>query len=106
MTDMGAQVPARQERAIADRSPAAVLQTAADLARGLLATEFLIALSRDNEDRYRTIPLGIALFGGQYTTPYGTIFAASAVAMLPIALIVLVFGRAVVSGLTTGAVTG
>ena len=69
-------------------------------------TEFIVALSLNNEDRYRTIPVGIALFGGQFTTPYGTIFAASAVAMLPIALLVLVFRRAVVSGLTSGAVKG
>jgi len=69
-------------------------------------TEFIIALTLNNEDRYRTIAVGIALFGGQYTTPYGTIFAASAVAMLPIALLVLVFRRAVVSGLTAGAVKG
>ena len=69
-------------------------------------TEFIISLTLDNEDRYRTIAVGIALFGGQYTTPYGTIFAASAVAMLPIAILVLVFRRAVVSGLTAGAVKG
>ncbi|MBR7834284.1 carbohydrate ABC transporter permease [Actinospica durhamensis] len=69
-------------------------------------TEFIIALTLNNEDRYRTIAVGIALFGGQFTTPYGTIFAASAVAMLPIALLVLVFRRAVVSGLTAGAVKG
>ncbi|QEV37222.1 carbohydrate ABC transporter permease [Streptomyces nodosus] len=69
-------------------------------------TEFLIALTLNSEDRYRTIPVGIALFGGQFTTPYGTIFAASTVAMLPIALLVLVFRRAVVSGLTAGAVKG
>ncbi|MEU6173736.1 carbohydrate ABC transporter permease [Streptantibioticus parmotrematis] len=69
-------------------------------------TEFLVALSLDSEDRYRTIPVGIALFGGQYTTPYGTIFAASAVAMFPIALLVLIFRKAVVSGLTSGAVKG
>ena len=69
-------------------------------------TEFIIALTLNNEDRYRTIAVGIALFGGQYTTPYGTIFAASAVAMLPIAILVLVFRRAVVSGLTAGAVKG
>jgi multiple sugar transport system permease protein len=69
-------------------------------------TEFIIALTLDNTDRYRTIAVGIALFGGQFTTPYGTIFAASAVAMLPIALLVLVFRRAVVSGLTSGAVKG
>jgi multiple sugar transport system permease protein len=69
-------------------------------------TEFIIALTLNNSDHYRTIAVGIALFGGQFTTPYGTIFAASAVAMLPIAILVLVFRRAVVSGLTAGAVKG
>jgi multiple sugar transport system permease protein len=69
-------------------------------------TEFIVALSLNNADRYRTIPVGIALFGGQFTTPYGTIFAASAIAILPIAILVLVFRRAVVSGLTAGAVKG
>jgi len=69
-------------------------------------TEFIVALSLNSQDRYRSILVGIALFGGQYTTPYGTIFAASTVAMLPIAILVLVFRRAVVSGLTAGAVKG
>jgi multiple sugar transport system permease protein len=69
-------------------------------------TEFLIALTLNNDDAHRTVPVGIALFGGQFTTPYGTIFAASTVAMLPIAILVLVFRKAVVSGLTAGAVKG
>jgi multiple sugar transport system permease protein len=69
-------------------------------------TEFLIALTLNNDDSHRTIAVGIALFGGQFITPYGTIYAAALVAMLPIALLVLVFRRAVVSGLTAGAVKG
>jgi multiple sugar transport system permease protein len=69
-------------------------------------TEFLLALTLDSDNQHRTIPVGMALFGGQYVTPYGTIFAAATVAILPIALIVLVFRRAVVSGLTAGAVKG
>ncbi|MGV9853446.1 carbohydrate ABC transporter permease [Streptomyces sp. NPDC003442] len=69
-------------------------------------TEFLMALTLDNDDQHRTIPVGMALFGGQFTTPYGTVFAAVTVAMLPIALIVLVFRRAIVSRLTAGAVKG
>jgi multiple sugar transport system permease protein len=69
-------------------------------------TEFLLALTLNSDDQHRTIPVGMALFGGQFITPYGTIFAAAAVAMLPIGLLVLVFRRAVVSGLTAGAVKG
>ena len=69
-------------------------------------TEFLMALSFNVVNDYRTIPVGIALFGGQFITPYGTLFAASVVAVVPIAVLVFVFRRSVVSGLTAGAVKG
>jgi multiple sugar transport system permease protein len=46
------------------------------------------------------------LFGSQFTVPYGTLFAASVVAAVPIAVLVFVFRRSVVSGLTAGAVKG
>src|SRR5581483_8338352 len=51
-------------------------------------TEFLMALSFNVSDSYRTIPVGIALFGSQFTVPYGTLFAASVVAVVPIAALV------------------
>ncbi|TGB08876.1 carbohydrate ABC transporter permease [Streptomyces sp. MZ04] len=69
-------------------------------------TEFLIAVTLNSADSFRTIPVGMALFGDQYDVPYGTIFAAASVSVLPVALLVLVFRRAVVSGLTSGAVKG
>ena len=69
-------------------------------------TEFLIAVTLDSADAFRTVPVGMALFGDQYDVPYGTIFAAATVSILPIALLVLVFRKAVVSGLTSGAVKG
>ena len=69
-------------------------------------TEFLMALSFNQQNNMRTIPVGIATFGSQFTVPYGTLFAASVVAVVPIAILVLVFRKAVVSGLTSGAVKG
>ncbi len=69
-------------------------------------TEFLMSLSFNANNNVRTIPVGIALFGGQFTVPYGDIFAASSVAAVPIAVIVLIFRKSVVSGLTSGAVKG
>ncbi len=69
-------------------------------------TEFLMALTFNSSNNFRTIPVGIALFGSQFTIPYGTIFAASVVAVVPIAILVLVFRKSVVSGLTSGAVKG
>jgi trehalose/maltose transport system permease protein len=69
-------------------------------------TEFLMALSFNVSNGYRTIPVGVALFGSQFTVPYGTIFAASVVAVVPIGILVFIFRRSVVSGLTAGAVKG
>ena len=69
-------------------------------------TELLMAISFDSNMAFRTIPVGIALFGSQFTVPYGTLFAASTVAILPVAILVVVFRRSVVSGLTQGAVKG
>jgi multiple sugar transport system permease protein len=69
-------------------------------------TEFIMALSFNVENQYRTIPVGVALFGSQFTVAYGTIFAASVVAVAPVAVLVFIFRRSVVSGLTAGAVKG
>jgi multiple sugar transport system permease protein len=69
-------------------------------------TEFLMALSFDPKNGFRTIPVGIADFGSQFTVPYGAMFAASCVAVIPIAVLVLVFRKSVISGLTSGAVKG
>ena len=69
-------------------------------------TEFFFALVFNSINAFRTIPVGIALFGGQYTIPYGTMFAGSTVAVLPIVIIVLIFQKWVVAGLTAGAVKG
>lgn len=69
-------------------------------------TEFFFALVFNNDTAFRTIPIGIALFSGQYTVPYGTIFAGSTVAVAPIVILVLLFQKWVVAGLTAGAVKG
>jgi trehalose/maltose transport system permease protein len=69
-------------------------------------TEFLMALTFNSSNSFRTIPVGIAEFGGNFQTPYGTIFAASVVAVVPIGLLVFIFRKFVISGLTSGAVKG
>ncbi|MGD0239053.1 MAG: carbohydrate ABC transporter permease [Streptosporangiaceae bacterium] len=69
-------------------------------------TEFLMALTFDSANNYRTIPVGIAEFGGNFQVPYGTIFAASVAAVVPIGLLVFIFRKFVISGLTSGAVKG
>ena len=69
-------------------------------------TEFLMALTFNIANTYKTIPVGIATFGSSQYIPYGTIFAASVVAVLPIGILVFIFRKFVISGLTSGAVKG
>lgn len=68
--------------------------------------EFLFALSFTlGPDRY-TVPVAIALFRGRYQVPWGEVLAGALVASLPIAILVLIFQRHIVSGLTAGASKG
>ena len=80
---------------------------------GLLAfigawNEFLFALTFIVEDDQRTVPVGISLIAGAtaFEIPWGSIMAASVIVTLPLLLLVLVFQRKIVSGLTAGAVKG
>jgi trehalose/maltose transport system permease protein len=68
--------------------------------------EFLFALSFAMGPERYTVPVAIALFRGQYQVPWGEIMAAAVVASIPVALIILVAQRRIVSGLTSGAVKG
>jgi ABC-type glycerol-3-phosphate transport system permease component len=68
--------------------------------------EFLFALSFTLGPDRQTVPVAIALFRGQYQVPWGQILAAAVVASLPVAAIVLLFQRRIVSGLTSGATKG
>ena len=66
--------------------------------------EFLYALTFMTNLNMRTLPVGIALYPGQYTFPWGVISAATVLALVPVALAVSVFQRRLISGLTLGAV--
>jgi multiple sugar transport system permease protein len=69
-------------------------------------TEFLMALSFNPNAAYQTVPVGIALFGGNFTVPFGTIFAASFVALVPVLALALGLRRWVIAGLSGGATKG
>jgi ABC-type glycerol-3-phosphate transport system permease component len=68
--------------------------------------ELLFALAFTVSPDRRTVPVAIALFRGQYQVPWGQILAATMVATIPIAALVLAFQRRIVRGLTAGAVKG
>jgi trehalose/maltose transport system permease protein len=80
---------------------------------GLLAfiaawNEFLFALTFTLSSEMRTVPVAIALISGAstYELPWANIMAASVVVTLPLIILVLIFQRRIVSGLTAGAVKG
>ncbi|MFZ1428528.1 MAG: carbohydrate ABC transporter permease [Geminicoccaceae bacterium] len=80
---------------------------------GLLAfiaawNEFLFALTFTLSTEMRTVPVAIALISGAsaHELPWGNIMAASVVVTVPLLVLVLIFQRRIVSGLTAGAVKG
>jgi multiple sugar transport system permease protein len=64
--------------------------------------EFLFALTFMTEDSKRTITVGIALFGNQFSTPWGTITAATFLSLIPLLLFMFVFQKKIVEGMTSG----
>ncbi|MDM9621831.1 sugar ABC transporter permease [Rhizobium sp. AC44/96] len=80
---------------------------------GLLAfitawNEFLFALTFTSSDAQRTVPVAIALLSGgsQFEIPWGNIMAASVIVTVPVVVLVLIFQRRIISGLTAGGVKG
>jgi trehalose/maltose transport system permease protein len=80
---------------------------------GLLAfiaawNEFLFALTFTSSNSTRTVPVAIALLSGasQFEIPWGTIMAASVIVTVPLVVLVLIFQRKIISGLTAGGVKG
>ncbi|GAA1435306.1 carbohydrate ABC transporter permease [Streptomyces thermospinosisporus] len=67
--------------------------------------EFLIALSMTNRPGMQTAPVAISKFTGATTweTPFGSQMAAGVVVTIPLVIMVLLFQRRIVAGLTAGA---
>lgn len=80
---------------------------------GLLAfigawNEFLFALTFTASETTRTTPVAIGLLSGasQQEIPWGPIMAASVIVTVPLVVLVLIFQRKIVAGLTAGGVKG
>lgn len=81
---------------------------------GLLAfiaawNEYLLALTFTSfEPQARTVPVVIALFSGEIARqePFGEIMAAAVVVTIPLIVLVFVFQKRIIEGLTAGAVKG
>ena len=70
--------------------------------------EFLLALTFMTRDSAKTITAGVASLGGasSYDIPWGPIAASVVVSTAPLILLVLVFQRRIIQGLTAGASKG
>jgi trehalose/maltose transport system permease protein len=80
---------------------------------GLLAfiaawNEFMFAITFTLSNERRTVPVAIALISGasHFELPWGRVMAASVIVTVPLVVLVLIFQRRIVSGLTAGAVKG
>ena len=80
---------------------------------GLLAfiaawNEYLFALTFTQDYSARTVPVAIASIGGrsQFELPWANLMAASIIVTIPLIILVLIFQRRIIAGLTAGAVKG
>jgi trehalose/maltose transport system permease protein len=80
---------------------------------GLLAfiaawNEFLFALTFTSSNETRTVPVGISMLSGnsEHEVPWGLIMAASVIVTVPLIVLVLLFQRKIIAGLTAGGVKG
>jgi multiple sugar transport system permease protein len=84
------------------------LATAAILTFIASWNEFLLAVTLTATTSARTVPAEISFFTGatEHQIPYGSISAASLTISVPLILLVLLFQKRIVAGLTAGAVKG
>jgi multiple sugar transport system permease protein len=82
--------------------------TAAILTFFFAWNEFVLAISLTSTTSSRTVPAQLSFFVGPdpFNPPYGLLATASVVVTIPIIIIVLLFQRKIVAGLTSGAVKG
>jgi multiple sugar transport system permease protein len=89
------------------------MTTPALVTTGILAfiaawNEFIFALTFITRESMKTIPVAVAQISGTavFEIPYGALAAATVIGTLPLVVLVLLFQRRIVQGLTAGAVKG
>jgi raffinose/stachyose/melibiose transport system permease protein len=65
--------------------------------------EFLMALIFIHSDKWKTIPLGLMLFQGQFASSYPLINAGVLLSILPVLILYILLQKHFVSGITSGA---
>jgi trehalose/maltose transport system permease protein len=82
--------------------------TTAILAFFVAWNDFVFGITLTSTDRARPVPAALAFFSGasQFQQPTAAIAAASVVVTIPVVVLVMLFQRRIVAGLTNGAVKG
>ena len=82
--------------------------TTAIIAFFIAWNDFVYGISLTSTQASRPVPAALAFFTGasQFELPTGAITAASVIVTIPVVLLVLLFQRQIVAGLTNGAVKG
>ncbi len=82
--------------------------TTAIIAFFLAWNDFVYGISLTSTEAARPVPAALGLFSGasQFESPNGPIAAAAVIVTIPVIVLVLLFQRRIVAGLTNGAVKG
>ncbi len=82
--------------------------TTAIIAFFIAWNDFVYGISLTSTGRSRPVPAALGLFSGasQFEAPNGPIAAAAVIVTIPVVVLVLLFQRRIVAGLTNGAVKG
>ncbi|PWW23324.1 carbohydrate ABC transporter membrane protein 2 (CUT1 family) [Geodermatophilus normandii] len=82
--------------------------TTAIIAFFIAWNDFAYGISLTSTDASRPVPAALGLFSGasQFEDPTGAIAAAAVIVTIPVVVLVLLFQRRIVAGLTNGAVKG
>jgi multiple sugar transport system permease protein len=82
--------------------------TTAIIAFFIAWNDFAYGISLTSTSRSRPVPAALGLFSGasQFEDPTGAIAAAAVIVTIPVVILVLLFQRRIVAGLTNGAVKG
>jgi raffinose/stachyose/melibiose transport system permease protein len=68
--------------------------------------ELLLSLIVVRSAEFRTLPLGLSTLMGRYDRNYAELFAGLTMAIVPAAIVYLIFQRRFISGITAGAIKG
>ena len=68
--------------------------------------EFTFALILISKETLKTVPVGLTIFKGQYSTDYPQMMTAMLLAILPAMVIYFIFSKQIIKGMVAGAVKG